>query len=342
MEEQKRLSFFKKMALAITDFRIYPYVLKTESVWKSFGYFIKLLLIVVLLMSTYFCGTIFSNVESFIENYNNIVPEFKFKNGVLSVEETKNFKVDADTFLVIDTTQTYDEYSNSNAYMENTRYDARIFVNSDAISYEDYQGSGFKVMLKDMDCSFDKASLYSYVMTMYENPWNKCIIFLTVYVAVFVGYFISKIFEVLIIALIASVICTLFRMKINTKNYFKIAFYAVTLPYLVEAISIMCVGSIKEYTVVVTTLLTYIYVFYAIRAIKLDAFLLIVTNAQNKDGKVVITRVDKDGNLIKDTDDENKVEESEDPKNAQEDLDDNKDNNSDDNNNDNNDKKDNE
>ena len=82
--------------------------------------------------------------------------------------------------------------------------------------------------------------------------------------------------------------------------------------------------------------------FYAIRAIKLDAFLLIVTNAQNKDGKVVITRVDKDGNLIKDTDDENKVEESEDAKNAQEDLDDNKDNNSDDNNNDNNDKKDNE
>ena len=70
MEEQKRLSFFKKMALAITDFRIYPYVLKTESVWKSFGYFIKLLLIVVLLMSTYFCGTIFSNVEGFIENYN--------------------------------------------------------------------------------------------------------------------------------------------------------------------------------------------------------------------------------------------------------------------------------
>ena len=339
MEEQKKFSFFKKMALAITDFRIYPYVLKTESVWKSFGYFIKLLLIVVLLMSTYFCGAIFSNVESFIENYNNIVPEFKFKNGVLSVEETKSLKIDDDTFLVIDTDQTYDEYSNSDAYKENTRYDTRIFVNSDAISYEDYQGSGFRLMLKDMECSFNKESLYTYITIMYENPWNKCIIFLTVYVAVFVGYFISKFFEILIIALIASVICTLFRMKINTKNYFKVAFYAVTLPYLIEAISIMCVGSIKEYTVVVTTLLTYIYVFYAIRAIKLDAFLLIVTNAQSKDGKVVITRVDKDGKPIKDADNEDKVEESEDVKNAQEDLDDNKYNNSDDNNNDKNDNK---
>ncbi len=341
MEEQKKLSFFKKMALAITDFRIYPYVLKTEGVWKSFGYFIKLLLIVVLLMSTYFCGAIFSNVESFFENYNNIVPEFKFEKGVLSVEETKKLKIDDDTFLVIDTDQTYDEYSNSNAYKENTRYDTRIFVNSDAISYEDYQGSGFRLMLKDMECSFNKESLYTYITIMYENPWNKCIIFLTVYVAVFVGYFISKIFEILIIALIASIICTLFRMKINTKNYFKVAFYAVTLPYLIEAISIMCVGSIKEYTVVVTTLLTYIYVFYAIRAIKLDAFLLIVTNAQNKDGKVVITRVDKDGKPIKDADNEDKVEEAEDVKNAQEDLDDNKDNNSDDNNNDDNNKNDN-
>lgn len=305
MEEQKRLSFFKKMALAITDFRIYPYVLKTESVWKSFCYFIKLILIVALLMSTYFCGAIFSNIESFIENYNNIVPEFKFKNGVLLIEESENLKIDDDTFLVIDTAKTYDEYRNSKEYTENTRYDTRIFVNSDAISYENYQGSGFRVMLKDMECSFDKASMYAYMTTMYENTWNKCAVFLTVYIAVFVGYFISKIFEVLIIALIASVICTLFRMKINTKNYFKIAFYAITLPYLIEAISIMCVGSIKEYTVIVTTLLTYIYVFYAVRAIKLDAFLLIVTNAQNKDGKVIITKVDKDGNPIVDNGNEN-------------------------------------
>lgn len=311
MEKQKKLGFFKKMFLAITDFRVYPYILKTENFWKSFGYFLKLILLVSLLITSYIAGSIFGEMDAFIENYNVVVPEFTFQSGELLINESGNVKIDDDTLLIIDTSKTYEEYEKSSEYNENTRYNVRIFVNKDSISYETYYGGGFRFLLGDIEQNFNKTSLYDYISELYESTMNKFIMFFVIYFSTFIGYLFSKVFEILIIALISSVICASFRMKINASNHFKIAFYVVTLPYLLEAISIMCVGSIKEYTVIVTTLLSYIYVFYAVRAIKLDAFLLIVNNVQNKNGNVIITKVDKDGNPIKEdsnNQDEDKTE----------------------------------
>ena len=316
MEKQKRLGFFKKIFLAITDFRVYPYILKTESFWKSFSYFLKLILLVSLIITAYLAGNIFGDMNTFIENYNTTVPEFTLQSGELFIDEIKNVKINDDTILIIDTSKTYDEYEKSIEYSENTRYNARVFVNKDAISYETYYGGGFRFLLGSISKNFDKSSLYSYIVDLYGNVSNKFIIFFAIYFTTFIGYILSKVFEILIVALASSIICSFFRMKINASNHFKIAFYVVTLPYLIEAISIMCVGAIKEYTVIVTTLLLYIYVFYAIRAIKLDAFLLIVGNAQNKDGNVIITRIDKDGNPIRqdhvDNSDEHDTDETKD------------------------------
>lgn len=300
MEEQKKLSFFKKMALAITDFRLYPYILKTEKVSKSFGYFLKLILIVTFIMAISTFGTLLSNIENFMNSYDMVVPDFSFQNGVLSVEEEKNFKIDDDILTIIDTSMTYDEYKSSEKYNQNTRYDTRIFVNSDAITYENYDGSGARLVFQDVGCSLNKKSLYSFITILYSSFANKIIMFLAVYIAIFMEYFFVKLFEILIITLMVSIICTLFRMKLNAKNYFKIAIYAMTLPYLLEAISVACVGSVKTYTMAVTSALSYVYIFYAIRAVKLDAFLLIMSNANNKNGNVVVTKVDKDGNPIKD------------------------------------------
>lgn len=305
MEEQKKLSFFKKMALAITDFRLYPFILKTEKVSKSFGYFLKLILIVTFIMAICTFSTLLSGIETFMGSYDMMVPEFSFQNGVLNVGEEKNFKLDDDTLAIIDTSMTYEEYKNSEKYNENTRYDTRVFVNSDAITYENYDGSGARLVFQDLGCSLNKKALYSYITILYSSFANKVIMFLAVYVAVFMQYFFVKIFEILVITLMVSVICALFRMRLDVKNYFKIAIYAMTLPYLLEAISVACVGSVKTYTMMVTSALSYVYIFYAIRAVKLDAFLLIMSNANKKNGKVVVTKVDKNGNPIKDETDVN-------------------------------------
>ena len=56
----------------------------------------------------------------------------------------------------------------------------------------------------------------------------------------------------------------------------KIALYSITLPYLIEMISILVIGSVKDYASVASHLLAYVYLIYAVRSIKLDAFLLIV------------------------------------------------------------------
>lgn len=308
MELQKKVGFFKKMFLAISDFRLYPFVLKTENTWKSFGYFLKLILLITLMVACYYTASVFSGIEGFINNYDEFVTDFTFQNGVLSIEEKQNFELDEDTLVIINTDYSYEEYDAMEEKNEFTRYDARLFVNNDAISYETYDGGTLIFSFDAFECTLNKTSLYNCITLLYGNLANKLIIFATIYIGTFIGYFISKFFEILVIVLLASIICAFFKIKASVRNYFKISFYVVTLPYLLEAISILCVGAIKDYTVVATTLLSYIYLFYAVRAIKLDAFLLIVNNAKNSNENVIITRVDKNGNPVKEEKTDDKKE----------------------------------
>ena len=71
----------------------------------------------------------------------------------------------------------------------------------------------------------------------------------------------------------------------------------MTLPYIIELISIITVGGVKDYAALASNILAYVYIFYAIRAVKLDAFLLIF----NQNGNVKIVK--KDENDEKNDDD---------------------------------------
>lgn len=62
---EKNLNFYKKIFLAITDFKFYPYILKTESLNKSFKYFIKLMLLAALFITVYVSKMIFSVMDNF-------------------------------------------------------------------------------------------------------------------------------------------------------------------------------------------------------------------------------------------------------------------------------------
>ena len=79
--EKQKLGFFKKIALAITDFRFYPLILKTESSAKSFGHFFLFLMILTLVISIKMTDFAFTKFNYFLEKYDCFVIPFAVDSG---------------------------------------------------------------------------------------------------------------------------------------------------------------------------------------------------------------------------------------------------------------------
>ena len=316
MENNKKLSFFQKVILSITDFRFYPYILKTEKLSRSFGHFILFIMIITAIITCKFSFLLFDRIDSFLSEYDEIVPEFSLTDGTLSISTKDTIILENEVVTVIDTDKTAEEFLNSNEYKNTIKYDSRLYINSDLITYEDEDGIRTSIALSDVGNDYDKTSFYEYLTEIYNSPSSKILIFGVLYFGILCGYLIIKIIEVLLLSVFASLVSVLYRIKIDFKNYIKIALYIITLPYIIELISILVVGSIKDYTVFVSNILSYIYIFYAIRAVKLDAFLLIVNNKN----KTNINNINQDINNTEfNIDINNNTENKDDGHNSQDD-----------------------
>lgn len=306
-KEHKKLGFFQKIILAITDFRFYPLMLKTESLAKSILHFILFMLIVTTIMSACFFDTALDGMDAMLARYEEKIPEFYLEEGVLSVEKKGIYKVLNDLVIIIDTDAKYEELDEIKEYNEYDVYDNRVFINSDAITYESELGyknaAGEETLqitqlpLNMITINYNKASLHQYLEAVRDATTTKMFVFVFLFIATFATYVFTKLFEVLLYVVMTSLIAAISGMKLNFKNYFKIALYIITLPYILETISVVYLGGISDNTFIISNLIAYIYILYAVRAVKLDAFILIMNNPKNvkksKDGKTVIS-VDKE------------------------------------------------
>ena len=96
-----------------------------------------------------------------------------------------------------------------------------------------------------------------------------------------IGYFVVVFFNIIFLSFIISIICILTGVHLNFSNYMKIAIYSYTLPLILEVIAICLVGPGKDYTYYATLMLTYVYMIYAVRAIRLDAFIMLFSRRKN-------------------------------------------------------------
>lgn len=318
MGNNKKLGFLQKIILSITDFRFYPYILKTEKLSRSFLHFILFIMIIAAVITCKFSFLLFDRIDNFMSKYDEIVPEFSLKDGSLSISTNDVIILENEVVAVIDTSKTSEEFLNSNEYKNTIKYDSRLYINSDLITYEDEDGLRTSITFSEFSNDFNKASFYEYLSEVYNSPSSKILIFGVLYFGILCGYLFIKLIEVLLLSIFASLVSVLYRIKIDFKNYIKIALYIVTLPYIVELISILVVGSIKDYTVFVSNILSYIYIFYAIRAVKLDAFLLIVNN-KNKSNMNINNINQNFSNSESNNDINNDSENKEDGHNSQDD-----------------------
>lgn len=280
MEKKEKLGFFKKMFLVITDFRTYPFLVKFEKFSKSFAYLITLVLLVSLILSLNLFFKLDDTVNEIIENYNDVVPEFELSGDTLNVSKKVVAEINSDSYLIIDTDYTYEEFKTTEEYRKLLVYDTVTFINSDKIIIE-VDGEPMpssEINFGMLNYNLDKQSLFDDLNTYSKDISYKIYLGFGIYISIFIAYFITVLFRVLFLACIMSIISIFFGVRLNFANYLKVAIYAYTLPLLIEVIAICMVGTIKDYAYYTTLMLTYIYAIYAIRAIKLDAFIVMLSN----------------------------------------------------------------
>ena len=196
--KKEKMSFFKKMFLVLTDFRSYPFLIKYEKFYQSFLYLIELVLLVSIILTVNVCEKINNAIVEIIENYDKVIPEFELADGVLDVKSLYNQEIDDNSYLVVDTNYTYEEYKKTNEYSKLVIYDSVILVNKDKITIENlgYPLEGIPTF-KEIEMNTDKNGLYEIIKEAYSNTKYKTQAISTIFVSVYFSYFIATFIKIL-------------------------------------------------------------------------------------------------------------------------------------------------
>ena len=111
MGNNKKLGFLQKIILSITDFRFYPYILKTEKLSRSFLHFILFIMIIAAVITCKFSFLLFDRIDNFMSKYDEIVPEFSLKDGSLSISTNDVIILENEVVFV-------DKRTKQNIYMQ--------------------------------------------------------------------------------------------------------------------------------------------------------------------------------------------------------------------------------
>lgn len=276
MENNKKLSFLARVISAISDFRIYPFV-QREKITLAISYFLKLLLIITLVICVYIFSNIYNIMEKFTLDFNDVFPNFALEKGVLNADERVEYSIE-NGIVILDSNYTAEELK-SISDKEVIGYDYNVLISKD----------GMNVYIKDMLFvtmefsqiigDYTKQSFYNNILQPFSNPSVQIYFFVIIYCAIFGTYTLVKITNVLTAMILASIFNVLFGNRLKFGDIFKIAAYALTLPIIIELIAVIFVGYVSESVILIYQLLLSVYVFYALRAIKLDR--IIITATQN-------------------------------------------------------------
>ena len=109
MDKKEKLNFFEKVFLAITDFRVYPFLLRHEKLSNAILYVITLVLVMSAALTVNLVSKINVVFEELIANYDTIVPEFELENSKLDVHEVISKTLTSKSYLLINTNYSYEQ-----------------------------------------------------------------------------------------------------------------------------------------------------------------------------------------------------------------------------------------
>lgn len=268
-----KINFLAKIYLAITDFRFYPFVVQKEKFIKAFSYFLGLIMLVSLCLTFKYMPIVLEftqQISTIMSNEN--ISDFTISNGQLDMVQNIDVSQNGIHIYSNDEIELNEEDLKSHV---NDKDSLAIFMYKDvtAIGTEDI---GFVLMeYEDVGKSFSKQDMINIMNTLNSQKLAKAYLGFMIFGVVFLAYFMMKIFNIFEITFLMFVLGMLIKVKYKFTEYMKAAFYVVTLPIIVETISFMMIGTVNNYAYIAYQLLSFVYMYYVVRALKLTDVILV-------------------------------------------------------------------
>lgn len=280
MNKEKEESFFKKLIMSIKNFEKYP-----ELASKKWGivlsYFLKLLLLFVILTSFATTYQIEKKIQNGLDYIKNEIPEFAFEDGILTLEAEepmiKKNKDDLIDTIIIDTSeleeQTLEDYKEALQQAENgvLLIKDKVFIKTQVTKgMIEYSYSSIFTMYQMQDLNKQE-------LLQYFSGTNLVLIdigiFIMLSIYLFLIYITSIWIDILLLAAFGYITALLMKLRLRFSAMCKIAIYSLTLPILLNAVAILLetfTGFTIKYFEIMYIGISYIYIITAILMIKSD------------------------------------------------------------------------
>ncbi len=269
--KKENINFFKRIWLAISDFRLYPFV-QGEKLKVAIGYFIGLLLVMAVILGGKFTMQTVDGVATFLSRYDREVPEFVVENGVFKTSQNQIIKIKEDLELVIRADKSYKQLETMLFdEQEADGYSAYLLADGMAFCLKTEEGVvNLGNLVYTKDTNFSKQTMYHFLADFTNSSWNRIGLWGMVTIFIFLALLMIRVWNLLMYMIIIATINLIFGVPLKYKNYLCIAIYISTLPILLEVMAILLVGSLSGTASIISILLAVVYIFYALRALKLD------------------------------------------------------------------------
>jgi hypothetical protein len=278
-EKTKKIGFFKRIFLAISDFEEYEYF-ASEDIRVAIKYLLKIMLIFVLVVSGVFLYQMHTSFKEAINYFNENINEINYSDGALSVNNGEKIEILSDnsiiSYIVINTSATDDEINDYKTQLEN--YDSGIIALNNKVIFKNELLSqnleySYNTLLQSYQIKeFNKQDIQNFIsqidmVSLYTS------VFIVMFIYLYIIYLTSTLVDIIMLAIFGFVIARIAKVKIRFRATFNIGIYALTLPILLNLIYII-VNNLTGFTIQyfnwMYTTISYIYVIVAILMIKTD------------------------------------------------------------------------
>ncbi len=267
--ERSRIGFFRKVFYAITDFRLYPFIIKERTI-SAIGYFIKLVLISCAVLSVYFMILTSEFISEDLNSFMKKIPNFSVANGEVTFEEEKT--IEANDFVTLVLKNDYANNVNFSDYDDEKVY---ILVTKDYLRVGNVNNTEMAPAVSFEDVSlYDKAQMIDNINEFNNSFEAKAMLYLMVVTFTFFYFLVRRTWLLLMYIFVLLIFDGLFYLKLRFRDYFKISIYISTLPLILEMLAIAIGGKYSSTADFISFLIAGIYAFYALRAIRLNTLVM--------------------------------------------------------------------
>lgn len=276
--KSKKISFWGKLVFSIVDNRIFPLVVK-EKLISAFGYLCKLVLLFSVVTAISSTANFFNAFPRYIKEFEEKMPDFEIKSGSFYSPSDISFDFNNAAYVYYSKGQAISETELDTLFTDtNKKFDTYLIINEKTIDVYRKNTANtlykFGKMIFSEVSDVSKTSLISYAKDFSESLWGKGAVLLGFIITTFIVYGIYRLWLLVLYSFSVFFLNVVFMNKLRGRDYFKIAIYVSSLPVLLETIAFVIAKGLPDAASFITMLISIIYTYYALNAIKLDSILL--------------------------------------------------------------------